>query len=189
MIQQSFLTDDQLVDLYLNKGNKEALQELCIRYEKKILAKCYSMTKSHEVSEDLRQDIMLKIIDKLHQFKGLSSFSTWIYSITYNHCIEHLRKYKRVRFDDLKDLLDIPEEVACEEVEAVFQLRLDRINFLLELLKPEDKAILLMKYKDGFDLKQIMVICQISGISATKMRLNRAKNRIIALYNKFLLAN
>jgi len=114
------------------------------------------MTKSREVAEDLRQDIMLKMIDKLHLYKGLSSYSTWLYSITYNHCIEHLRKYKRVRFDDLKDLLDIPEEVADEEIEAILELRLDRINFLLELLKPEDKAILLMKYKEDFDLKGIM---------------------------------
>ena len=86
-----------------------------------------------------------------------------------------------------KDLLDIPEEVADGEIEAILQLRLDRISFLLELLKPEDKAILLMKYKEGYDLKRIMEISQISGISATKMRLKRAKSRLIALYNKFLL--
>lgn len=182
-------SDEQLIDMHLNKLNKNAIQELCSRYENKIFSKCYSMTKSREVAEDLRQDIMLKMIDKLALFEGRSSFSTWLYSITYNHCIEHLRKYKRVRFDDLKDLLDIPEEVADEEVEEVFQLRLDRINFLLELLKPEDKAILLMKYKEGFDLKRIMQVSEIAGLSAAKMRLNRAKNRLVALYNKFLADN
>jgi RNA polymerase sigma-70 factor (ECF subfamily) len=187
MTNKDSLSDGQLIELYLNNGSQVSLQVLCERYEKKVFSKCYSMTKSREVAEDLRQDIMLKMIDKLHLFKGLSSYSTWLYSITYNHCIEHLRKYKRVRFDDLKDLLDIPDEVADDEIETVLQLRLDRINFLLELLKPEDKAILLMKYKEGFDLKQIMEISQISGASATKMRLKRAKARLMALYNKFLL--
>lgn len=181
------MSDEQLIDLYLNTNKQSAIQELCNRYDKKILSKCYSMTKSKDIAEDLRQDIMLKMIDKLGSFKGLSSFSTWLYSITYNHCIEHLRKYKRVRFDDLKDLLEIPEEVADEEIEEVFELRLERINFLLELLKPEDKAILLMKYHEGFDLKRIMEVTGIAGMSAAKMRLNRAKTRLIALYNKFLL--
>ncbi len=183
----STFTDEQLIEFYHNDSNQAAIQELCSRYENKIFSKCYSMTKSREVAEDLRQDVMIKIIDKLSQFKGLSSFSTWVYSITHNHCIEHLRKYKRIRFDDLKDLLDIPEEVADEEVQEVFQLRLDRINFLLELLKPEDKAILLMKYQEGFDLKRIMEVSEIAGLSAANMRLNRAKNRLVALYNKFLL--
>ena len=77
--------------------------------------------------------------------------------------------------------------MADEEVQEVFQLRLDRINFLLELLKPEDKAILLMKYQEGFDLNRIMEVSEIAGLSAAKMRLNRAKNRLVALYNKFLL--
>ncbi len=189
MAKEEAISDEQLIDNYLANKSQSALQNLCERYEKKVFSKCYSMTKSSEVAEDLRQDIMLKMIDKLHLYKGLSSYSTWLYSITYNHCIEHLRKYKRVRFDDLKDLLDIPEEVADEEIEAILELRLDRINFLLELLKPEDKAILLMKYKEDFDLKRIMEISQISGLSATKMRLKRAKSRLIALYNKFLLEN
>mgnify|MGYP003660109014 CR=1 FL=1 len=75
MAKEDSLSDEQLIDYYLSNGSQTSLQELCERYEKKVFSKCYSMTKSREVAEDLRQDIMLKMIDKLHLYKGLSLFS------------------------------------------------------------------------------------------------------------------
>ena len=178
-------SDEEIILEIVELGNSELSNELCNRYNNKVFAKCYGMTKSKTVSEDLRQDIMLKVLEKIQQFKGKSSFSTWLYSITYNHCIEYLRIHKRIKFNDLEKYLNISQEFSEREIEDIMELKEERIQFLLEMLRPEDKAILLMKYVEGFDLKRIMIITKTPGESAIKMRLNRAKKRLLGLYNQF----
>ncbi|NJK87510.1 MAG: RNA polymerase sigma factor [Bacteroidales bacterium] len=88
-----FLSDEQLVSLYL-KGNKSFLENLYRRYFNKVYRKCYGFTKNHNEAFDLAQDILLKSFGKLDSFKGTSKFSTWLYAITTNYCIEFLRKTK-----------------------------------------------------------------------------------------------
>lgn len=184
-MEVSTLTDEALVELILKENNNAHFSILFLRYKEKIRGKCYSMTKSRSVSDDLVQDIMLKIMEKLALFKGKSTFSTWIYAITYNHCIEYLRQHKRIKYDDWADSIEIPDQVTEADIENVMELRSERLLLLLEMLKPEDKAIILLKYKESFDLKRIMFILSIEGESAAKMRLNRAKRRLVAFYNQF----
>lgn len=178
-------TDEEIVIL-IREGQEQAhFTILYDRYYKKVLDKCYSMTKSKTMAEDLTQDIMVKAMEKLNQFMGKSSFSTWIYAITYNHCIEYLRNHKRIKFEDWSEMLDLPEETTDEDIEQVLELKEERLALLLELLKPEDKAIILLKYDEGFSIKNIMPILNLESESAAKMRLNRAKKRLIALYKRF----
>jgi RNA polymerase sigma factor (sigma-70 family) len=187
-MREDVFTDEQLVAKILKERNNDHFSILFLRYKEKIRAKCYSMTKSNSVSDDLLQDIMLKVMEKLNLFEGRSSFSTWLYAITYNHCIEYLRQNKRIKYEDWAESIEIPEEISEADIENVLELKSERLQLLLEMLKPEDKALILLKYKEDFDLKKIMYILSFSGESATKMRLNRAKKRLVAFYNQFYSA-
>jgi len=181
-------TDEQLVEKILKENDNSYFSVLFLRYKEKIRGKCYSMTKSRSVSDDLLQDIMLKVMEKLNLFKGKSSFSTWLYAITYNHCIEYLRHNKRIKYEDWVESIEIPEEISESDIENVLELKSERLQLLLEMLKPEDKALILLKYKEEFDLKKIIYILSLGGESAAKMRLNRAKKRLVAFYNQFYSA-
>ena len=65
---------------------------------------------------------------------------------------------------------------------TLFKLKEETLKKALEVIAPEDKMILLLKYQDDFSIKNIMEVLEI-GESAVKMRLKRAKSRIIVAYN------
>jgi RNA polymerase sigma-70 factor (ECF subfamily) len=66
--------------------------------------------------------------------------------------------------------------------EEIYQLSIDKLLKAMELIHANDKILLIMKYKDNFTLKEIMEIMEI-GESAVKMRLKRAKNKLVEIYN------
>lgn len=121
----------------------------------------------------------------LASFKGNSKFSTWIYSITYNYCIDYLRKKQKERKQvstystESDELRESMEDVL--EFESLRQIKTERLLELMNKVSVDDKMILLMKYQDNLSIKQIQSIFNISE-SAVKMRINRAKGKIKKLY-------
>lgn len=66
--------------------------------------------------------------------------------------------------------------------DSLFDLQVEKLKQALELILPEEKTLLLLKYQDGVSLKELESIMEISS-SAIKMRLKRAKARVIETYN------
>ena len=88
------LSDDDIIALILGTGKSEYFGILYDRYANKVYGKCLQMVKETNLAQDLAHDILIKVFTKLNTFKGKSSFSTWIYQISYTHCIDYLRKAK-----------------------------------------------------------------------------------------------
>jgi len=86
------LSDDTLIDMIVATQDEKAVEELYKRYSTKIYRKCLSFVKEVSLAEDLTHDIFIKTLLNLAKFKKKSKFSTWIYSITYNYCIDFIRK-------------------------------------------------------------------------------------------------
>lgn len=179
----SSLSDTELVE-GIGKGNRKLLNELYNRYATKIYYKCLSMVKDSNLAQDMSHDVFIKVSTNLHKYKGTSDLSFWIYAITYNHCISHLRKAKRIRFDPIDEKLD-PEDHGEQELteKLVRDLKLTQLKKLIKKLKPDEEVILLMRYQDGMNIKQIASILQI-GESAVKMRLKRVRTRLAELFNE-----
>ena len=78
-------TDDELVKA-IRQDDRDALGELYNRYYKKVFNKCFSFTRKQEQAFDLAQEALMKAFDNIHSFKGESSFSTWLYTITHRPC-------------------------------------------------------------------------------------------------------
>jgi RNA polymerase sigma factor (sigma-70 family) len=152
------------------------------RYNSKVLDKCYSLLKDKSLANEFVQDIFSKVFEKLESFKGVSSFSSWLYAVTYNHCIEYLRVKKKLHYPDWNRNSFLPE-IIDEQTEDFTGIRYERLTKILDIIHPEEKALLLMKYKDNLSVKLIQSALRISE-SAVKMRLKRAKARVIYLYNK-----
>ena len=177
------VSDEEVVELYLESQNVAYFNLLYKRYSGKIFGKCLSILKSESLAQDATQDVMMKILMNLSKFSGRSRFSTWIYSITYNYCIDFVRRKKKdpsIYVDDFIENLDVEEEVNDS---FLLEMNVSRLKIILEEIPTGDKAILLMKYQDEMSIKEIGEILSKSE-SAIKMKIKRAKQKFKKTYQE-----
>lgn len=171
---KSVLTDDEVIKKYLTTSDSRYYSILYDRYSTKVFSKCISLLKSESLAEDATQDIFIKILMNLSKFSGKSKFSTWIYSITYNYCIDMIRRKKKdpsLLVDNIADTHDSVEDV---DDKFLLETNIKRLKIILEDIPIADKSILLMKYQDSLSIKEIGGILDKSE-SAIKMKIKRAK--------------
>ena len=178
------ISDEELVKKIVAKKDSTMFGVLYDRYSKMVYNKCYGFAKSQKEAEDLTQDIFLMLFVKLGSFKGKSKFSTWLYSFTYNFCVNYVNRDKGRKISDKANNIDDSEYKLTVEVtdESLLDLQVEKLKKALELIEPEEKTLLLLKYQDGVSIKELESIMEISS-SAIKMRLKRAKARVIETYN------
>jgi RNA polymerase sigma-70 factor (ECF subfamily) len=158
-------TDSELIARYLRDQNTMYFTVLYRRYAGKVFAKCISMLADEGQARDATQDIFIKVLLNLAKFTEQSSFSTWVYSITYNYCIDMIRKKKKMP-------LIFTEDVGKVSLEKV-----------IDRLPPGDKAILMMKYIDDMQIREIGEVLGKTE-SAIKMQIMRAKQRSQMIYEE-----
>ena len=187
-------TDTELITQYLGTQNHAQFSLLYDRYCTRVYSKCLSLLKNESLAEDALQDIFLKIFLNLANFNFQSQFSTWVYSVTYNYCIDFLRRQRKERdiFADTEfdaDSTDgsptqagLKRDVTDDIDDAVMrEMNMVRLATVLERIAADDKMILLMKYQDELSIKEICDIVDKSE-SAVKMKLKRAKQRAKQIY-------
>lgn len=133
------------------------------------------MLKDEALAQDATQEIFTKIFLNLSRFAEKSKFSTWVYSITYNYCIDFLRRKKK-QIDIFSDEMEKLPELADEETsdKELLEMEIDKLKTVLDNIPPGDRAILLMKYQDEMSIKEIADILDKTE-SAIKMKIKRAK--------------
>ena len=180
----SKLTDLELVERITKDNNTMLFGILYDRYAKMVYNKCYGFARSEDEAEDLTQDVFLMLFVKLKSFQGRSKFSSWLYSFTYNFCVNYVKRNKERKMSDKSSSIEYSEYKLSDDVsdESLFEMRSDKLKNALDLIDPEDKKILLLKYQDDVSIKELQELLEI-GESAVKMRLKRAKARIIETYN------
>lgn len=181
------LSDIELVNQIVETKNTLQFSTLYDRYSRKVYNKCYGFARNEDEAKDLTQDVFVKLFTKLHTFKGKSKFSTWLYSFTYNFCINYVNRDKARKMDDVSNSLDDHDYYLSEMVdipdEDLLELKVKKLKVALENIDPEDKAILLLKYQDDVSVKDLQTVLKI-GKSAVKMRLKRARIRVVQEHNK-----
>lgn len=76
-------------------GDRLAVEELLRRHHDLVLAVCHRICRSREDAEDAAQDSLIAIVKGLDRFDGRSRFSTWVYRVTTNCCLDELRRRRR----------------------------------------------------------------------------------------------
>jgi RNA polymerase sigma-70 factor (ECF subfamily) len=174
--------DAYWVDQY-RLGNRQAMGVLYQRYFQKVYHKCLSLSKDPDQAFDLAQDALLKAFDHLHAFKGNSCFSTWLYTITYNHCQEFFRKAKRLvvyRLGEYDPGDGKGPEAAFAEAGESGPAQTTMLA-LLNKLPDLEKTLLFLKYRDGESIEHLQTQFSLSA-GAVKMRLKRARAKLNQLY-------
>lgn len=176
------ISDEDLVSAIVKTNNTLLFEILYDRYAGMVFNKCLGFAKDYEEAQDLAQDVFLKLFVKLASFKGKSKFSTWLYAFTYNHCVNYVTRNKEKKIQkktiEAKDVEHLSESPTEYDFTSI---RVEQLKKVLELIAPNEKMILLLKYQDGLSIKEIAEAMDL-GESAVKMRLKRAKDKLVTIY-------
>lgn len=168
-------TDEEIISRVLS-GKRDDYALLVDRYKNKVFAMVIGIIKNNELAQEVAQDVFVKTYVSLKKFRKESSFSTWIYRISYNTAISETRKasYKNVILDE-NYIVDITETSAEENEKREESHK--QLSKAISLLKSDEKFILNLYY---FEEKAISEISKITGLgqSNVKIKLHRLRNKL-----------
>lgn len=182
------MTDEQLAIRFQAGGDALAFGELYRRHYSRLYHYCHTIVHNAEEAADLTQDTFAKAAEKIQHLKNPALFTSWLFRIAHNRCIDKAKDRQRhhtVSSDDGFQFADAEFDLdaALAKEDAI-----DRIALLMEELSPEARTILLAKYCEGRSIHELTEQWGISE-SAVKMRLARARHRMLALYNRGRVAS
>ena len=172
------MEDSEILEKFQQEDNRNyAFNMLVRKYQQKIYWHIRKMVIDHDDSNDLTQDVFVKVWKNLFEFRQDSQLYTWIYRIATNECLNFLNK-KRKRFflpihdveNDLEEKLESSEYIAGDEVQMKLQ------KALLKL--PEKQRLVFnMKYFDDLKYEEISEILGTS-VGALKASYHLAVKKI-----------
>ncbi|WP_369048545.1 RNA polymerase sigma factor [Tenacibaculum sp. UWU-22] len=183
IIEAKKLTDEDLVFKIVQSNDTHLFAVLYDRYAKVVYNRCYSFSKNKEEAQDLTHDVFVRLFVKLRTFKGKSKFSTWLYSFTYNFCVNYVQRNVEKKKEKVTVVTDnIKEKSPIDEIDdaTLLELKSDKLAKALEMIDPQEKMILLMKYQDDMSIQEIQEVLGL-GASAVKMRIKRAKEKVVKI--------
>lgn len=148
------LTDEELVQL-VKIGEVEPFDELVRRHEVKIHNLCYKMLKNYDDAKDMAQESFLKAYRNIKNFDGRSRFTTWLYRIAVNNCINYMKKERPT--EEINDeILDIPKDDPAERYKKK-QLKETIYNAIAKL--PEvQKSVFTLRALEDLPYQEISAI-------------------------------
>jgi|SRR5919109_423685 RNA polymerase sigma-70 factor (ECF subfamily) len=133
--------DDREAVEACQRGEREAFDRLVERYQRDVYRLCYRYVNNHEDANDVAQEVFLRAYRAIRSFRGDSSFSTWLYRIAVNTCL-NFRAARRPATDELPDLAD-PGAGAQEQVE--YDERSRRVRDAVSRLPEKQRATVILK--------------------------------------------
>ena len=187
----SSISDVEVIRECIEEKNQNSCNEFMRRYFEKVSRLVRRITKNQLDTQDVVQDVFLKVIEKIDTYRGLSKFSTWVYKITENTSFNYLRantKYnKSLSFED--NMFFNTDEYNFTTMGYNSELKIGPESIVLkkEILEKIENAVneLPLNYREVFKLRDIEGLSyeEISnelGISVTtlKVRLHRARKEL-----------
>jgi RNA polymerase sigma-70 factor (ECF subfamily) len=180
-------TNDQL---YINRildGDTNAFAVLIDRYKDLVYTLAMRMMKNREEAEEVAQDAFIKAYKSLDKFKGESKFSTWIYRVTYNTCLDRLKKNKRtqntVTIDEYTEHQVKTIDNALDKIEA--SEKKEAIQQCIEMLPSDDSFLLTLYYFEELSLEEIGKIVGLKP-NNVKVKLFRSRKKLATILKERL---
>jgi len=180
------IEEQHYIDLILN-GNPNSFTTLVDRYKDMVYTLALKMVSNKEEAEEIAQDTFIKVYRSLEKFKGESKFSTWVYKITYNTCLDSLKKSKR---EKKTSYIEDFSEHQVKELESALDTidEKDRNQVIQDCLEklPNDEAFLLtLYYFDGQSVDEISKVMN-NSVSNIKVKLFRSRKKLASILKERL---
>lgn len=182
VIDLTGLTEQALLD-EARQGGRDAFGELVRRYEKRVLALTCRMCRSPEDGAEAAQEAFLAAWQGLPGFRGDSSFSTWLYRLSANACLDHLRKEGRraahtgPSLDDGDAWKEVPDGAPSPQALAERRELRGQIEDALRALSEDHRQILILREMHQLSYEEIGQALSLD-IGTVKSRISRARGRL-----------
>lgn len=159
------------------EGNESAFNRLAVKYQDKIYWHARRMTGNHLDADEIVQEVLLVLYNKLKTFEFKSSLYTWIYTITNTRSINYLKKKNLKSFFSLDDILNkkSEEKDVIENLED--KQKLEKLEKALQKLPIKQREVFIMRNYDELSYEEIS---EITGKSVGALKANHfhALNKI-----------
>ena len=168
------------------QGDMHAFEELILKHEKIVYNVALRMMNHGEDAKDISQEVFLKAYRSLSNFDERSAFSTWLYRITHNTCIDEMRKRKGKQNYSLEEELEneagsmqrqIADEGDTPEESLLREEQKSEILQALDNLSAEHKAAIILRDVKGLSYEEIAEILELS-LGTVKSRISRGRNQL-----------
>ncbi|HEY3441198.1 MAG TPA: sigma-70 family RNA polymerase sigma factor [Paludibaculum sp.] len=185
-VQEEILSDEELaLRFQAAQAESEAhahAGELFGRYKRRVATWCYRYAGDRETALDLAQDVFLKAYQNLNSFRVDSKFSTWLYIIMRNNCLNYVRQRSGEPLDSSEPILVIePPDSRSWDTSAVLErearLR-DMRTLMQEALDETESRVMVMHYSDELPLETITRLLGLTNASGAKALIVSAKRKL-----------
>ena len=170
-------TDEQLIAL-IAEGDEQAFEHIMQKYQQAVFNTIYRYTGSRDDVQDLAQEIFIKVWRNAGKFKGKSKFSTWLYRIVANHCINYRRRRRKdhVSLDEMTEKGQTPESL---KVEPDWEMRrkVGKVRKAVDELPDRQRMALVLSQFEGRSYKEIAEIMKVS-LSSVESLIFRARSAL-----------
>lgn len=179
--------DENILIEAIKNGNIRAYTQLVDKYKDLVYTLAIRMLKNREEAEEVAQDTFIKVFKSLENFKGDSKFSTWIYRVAYNTCLDRIKKNKKhlnniaideFTFNKLDTIDNALDNIIKEEKSTLIRNCINKL--------PEDSsALLTLFYFEELSLEEISKIINIEA-NTVKVKLFRARKKLATILEQYL---
>jgi RNA polymerase sigma factor (sigma-70 family) len=157
----------------VQKGHLDHLEELFERYQKKLFNFFMRLTYDQAASEDLIQNVFVRIMKYRSSYNSDLKFKTWIYQLSRNQFHDYYHKEVEKR-DDFSDVTTMPDQEFDQEQQAQLQVAMQK-------LAVEKRELLVMSKMQGMHYEDIAEIKEIT-IANVKVQVHRALKELRTIY-------
>lgn len=176
------ISDNELM-LKVKSGDIDRLGLIFERYNKQLYGYFMKLTGKTDISEDLVQNVFLRIMQYRTRYRGDGSFNIWLYKIAHNTFVDFIRKKKKLVFsENMNEWINIKDDESFDEKKSINE----EVNILkraLMKLPGKKREILTLSRYQELKYKEIAKILGCSE-SAVKVRIYRAMEELRTIYNK-----
>ena len=157
-------------------GNNQAYAQIINKYKNPLYATILRMTGNQQDAVDLVQESFIKIYRQLRKFDGKGSFSSWMYRVAINHCIDEFRK-KRFKMEQVEIREDDVKDIQHPEVIFLKKEKNRQLEKLIGGLPEDERMILLLRYVNEQSYSEISEFMSLS-LATVRNKLHRAKKKL-----------
>lgn len=189
------MSEEQLIRR-AQQGDNGAFEELLLLHQKKVYNLCLRMSANPDDALDLSQEAFLRAWRSLGQYQFEASFSTWLFRLTSNICIDFLRRKKRRQETSLTESYDdsdegaelsVPDAQPGPEQQAMTNETKIELARAMEQLSPEHREILQLRVIEDLQYEQIADILgvRVGTVKSRLARVRLALRKILKTENYF----
>lgn len=172
------------------EGDIDSFECLIESHKQRVYNIALRMVKNRDDAFDVSQEVFIRVYKSIGKFGGKSSFSTWLYRITVNCCLDHLKKEGRYKY--INDVGEdgpgagVVENLRTEETpESIMESRIkrDELKRAICMLESDFRVAVVLRDIQGFSYDEISRITN-ANIGTVKSRISRGRRRLREIYRE-----